>query len=317
MQVIELSYPLSLSKLAVPETGQVLAIGDFDGLHLGHQEVIRQAVETARKQHIPVSVMTFHPHPREVLGHERYSRCLTPLEDKLEMLAKLDVASVYLVHFDLAFAQVTAEEFVTEMLMPLRPDTIVVGFDFAFGNQAKGNADTLCVSGHGRFAVQVVRPFHQNGEKVSSTLIRHCLETGQIEHAARLLGRSYSIKGTVVNGEARGRQIGFPTANLALDGCYVYPVNGVYAVQAEVEGSIYGGVMNLGTKPTFSEGSLVRTFEVHLFDFNREIYGEAMRVEFVSYLRAERKFNSIDELIGQIHNDVEAAKQLLLKQSQV
>jgi riboflavin kinase/FMN adenylyltransferase len=120
-----------------------------------------------------------------------------------------------------------------------------------------------------------------------------------------------------VNGEARGRQIGFPTANLALDGCYVYPVNGVYAVQAEVEGSIYGGVMNLGTKPTFSEGSLVRTFEVHLFDFNREIYGEAMRVEFVSYLRAERKFNSIDELIGQIHNDVEAAKQLLLKQSQV
>jgi riboflavin kinase/FMN adenylyltransferase len=310
MQVIELSFPLYISTLTIPESGQVLAIGDFDGVHLGHREVIRQAVQTAHKQNLPVSVMTFHPHPREVLGHERYTRCLTPLQDKLDMLAELGIGCVYLVQFDLAFAQVTADQFVNEMLLPLRPNTIVVGFDFAFGHQAKGNADTLCESGHGRFAVEVVRPFHQNGEKVSSTLIRRCLEAGQVEQVRQLLGRNYSIKGTVVNGEARGRQIGFPTANLSLDGYYVYPVNGVYAVHALVDGKVFEGVMNIGTKPTFSGDSLIRSFEVHLFDFNRDIYGQSMRVEFVSYLRAERKFSSIDALIEQIGNDAEAAKQI-------
>ncbi|WP_127580704.1 bifunctional riboflavin kinase/FAD synthetase [Paenibacillus koleovorans] len=311
MQVFELCYPLSLYPGTVPEQGQVMAIGDFDGLHHGHREVIRLAVETGRQQSRPVSLMTFHPHPREVLGHDVYARCLTPLPDKLEMLEQLGIDAVYLVRFDPVFAQVTAEQFVTDMLMPLQPSTVVVGFDFAFGHQARGNADSLCEFGHGRFAVQVVRPFHMNEEKVSSTLIRRALEEGSVEHAAELLGRPYSIKGTVVHGDARGRQLGFPTANVQLDYPYVVPAKGVYAVRATVESSQYAGVMNLGTKPTFADGTPVSSFEVHLFDFNRSIYGEKMQVELVTYLRPERKFESIDALIAQIRTDAERARELL------
>lgn len=312
MHIIELTFPLSLLGTNEPVSGQVLAIGDFDGVHLGHREVIRKAVETARQQNLPASVMTFHPHPREVLGHGRYTQYLTPLQDKLATLAEVGIDYVYLVHFNLAFSRISPEQFVTEVLLPLRPETVVVGFDFSFGHQARGNADTLCESGRGRFAVEIVRPFHLDGEKVSSTLIRRCLEEGQVGHARRLLGRHYQFTGTVVTGEARGRQLGFPTANLQLDGAYVIPVNGVYAVRAELDGVSIPGVMNLGTKPTFSDGSLVRTFEVHLFEFNRSIYGEKMKVELVSYLRAERKFGSIDELVDQIQRDVEEAKQILL-----
>ncbi|MFK7694058.1 bifunctional riboflavin kinase/FAD synthetase [Paenibacillus sp. HJGM_3] len=313
MQVIELSYPLSLSRAAGPEAGQVMAIGDFDGVHLGHREVIRKAVETAKQRRVPVSVMTFHPHPREVLGQGRYTHYLSPLEDKLDAFRELGIDYVYLVHFNLAFSQVTAEQFVTEMLLPLGLDTVVVGFDFAFGHQARGNADTLCEWAKGQFVVEVVRPFHLDGEKVSSTLIRRCLEDGHVDHARQLLGRHYQLSGTVIHGDARGRTIGFPTANLQLNGAYVIPVNGVYAVQVNLDGVRYGGVMNLGTKPTFSDGSLVRTFEVHIFDFNQMIYGAKLLVELVSYIRPERKFGSIDELVAQIHLDVETAKGILLR----
>lgn len=312
MHVIELSYPLLLAEIDVPKSGQVMAIGDFDGIHLGHQEVIRKAVESAKQHNLPVSVMTFHPHPRDVLGHARYSQYLTPLQDKLDMLAELGIDYVYLVQFNLAFSQVTAEQFVTQMLLPLRPETIVVGFDFNFGYQAKGNADTLCEWGKGQFAVEVVRPFHHEGEKISSTFIRRCLEEGQVGQARQLLGRNYKLIGTVIHGEARGRQLGFPTANLQLDGSYVIPVHGVYAVKAEIDGATLAGVMNIGMKPTFSDGSLVRSLEVHLFDFNRSIYGERMKVELVAYLRAERKFGSIDELVSQIRRDVEEAKMILM-----
>ncbi|MDF2724363.1 MAG: riboflavin biosynthesis protein RibC, partial [Paenibacillus sp.] len=189
--------------------------------------------------------------------------------------------------------------------------TVVVGFDFRFGHLGAGDPESLRQMAAGRFDVEVVQPFHMTGEKVSSTLIRDCLEQGDLLRVKQLLGRHFALTGTVVHGAARGRQIGFPTANIELDGPYVVPCNGVYAVRLQWAGQSYNGVMNIGTKPTFEGDSTRRTLEAHLFDFSQSIYGEYVTVELISYIRPERKFNSIDELIAQIGRDVNTAKKQL------
>jgi riboflavin kinase / FMN adenylyltransferase len=290
---------------------QVLAVGDFDGVHAGHQEVLRRAVETARKLGLVPSVMTFHPHPREILGHARYKDSLTPLKDKLDLFASLGLEQVYLIRFDERFAQLSPEYFVEEILVPENIQTLVVGFDFTFGHKGAGNADTLGGLAAGRFAVEVVRPFHMFGEKVSSTLIRECLLNGQAEKVGQLLGRPYAIAGTVVTGEGRGRTIGIPTANVEPSDAYVIPGRGVYAVKLQVGGEWFKGVMNIGWKPTFAKVEGQDTLEAHLFDFDRSIYGEAVSVRFISFIRHERKFGSADELISQIHTDMQKAKEIL------
>lgn len=312
MQRIELTYPLSSPVPGMPGADQVMAIGDFDGVHLGHREVIRRAVETARRLRLPASIMTFHPHPREVLGQDMYARYITPPGEKLARFAELGVDVTYVVTFDKAFSQLSPQRFVTEMLFPLRVGTVVVGFDFTFGHKGEGDPDTLCELSGGRFAVEVVRPFYLDGVKVSSTLIRDRLGAGDVRGVARLLGRRYTVTGQVVHGDARGRQIGFPTANVEPDEPYVIPANGVYAVKATVDGIVYAAVMNIGTKPTFSGDAPRRTLEAHLFDFSGSLYGKTITLEFLSFLRQERKFGSVDELVAQIRQDVEQAKQIHL-----
>ncbi|TMV52083.1 bifunctional riboflavin kinase/FAD synthetase [Paenibacillus mesophilus] len=308
MQTITMQYPVSFPLPGMPEGGQVLAIGDFDGLHLGHREVIRRAVETAGKLRLPAAIMTFHPHPREVLGQSKYVRHITPLPEKLALFAEAGVDVAYMMNFDPAFSQISPAQFVEEVLVPLRVGTVVVGFDFRFGHKGSGDPDMLCELAAGRFAVEVVRPYHMDGVKVSSTLIRDHLERGDVARVEHLLGRRYSLTGKVVHGAARGRQIGFPTANIELDGAYVIPMNGVYAVRLDWAGQHYYGVMNIGTKPTFEDSSH-RTLEAHLFDFGHTIYGESVKLELISYIRPEQKFASIDELIAQIGKDVLTAKE--------
>ncbi|MEO3945053.1 bifunctional riboflavin kinase/FAD synthetase [Gorillibacterium sp. CAU 1737] len=310
MHVIELNHPYQPTQELAHSPGLVLAIGDFDGVHQGHREVIRRAISRAAERKLASAVMTFHPHPREVLGREMYRHILTPLPDKLRLMEELGLTYTFLVKFDQAFSQLTPEEFVEQVLVKLNLDTVVVGFDFRFGRGGAGTPDSLATLAHGRFAVEVVRPFQSDGQKVSSTLIRESLTEGQLEQANRLLERPYSISGEVVTGAGRGRTIGFPTANIQPAHKYVIPANGVYVVTAETDSGTYGGVMNIGVKPTFhvDEG---RTLEAHLFDYTGSLYGEKLRVHFHAMLRPEKKFSSAEELIAQIKLDAEEAKSRL------
>ncbi|MBA2937789.1 bifunctional riboflavin kinase/FAD synthetase [Paenibacillus sp. CGMCC 1.16610] len=311
MQIIPISYPIDFDTPSVFVGEQVVAIGDFDGVHLGHREVIGRALLTAKKLNLPTAIMTFHPHPRSVMGQDKYIDLLTPMKEKMEIFASLGVNHTYIVTFDASLMRLSPELFVDQVLDRLGVNSVICGFDFTFGYQGKGNPDSLCELSHGKFSVEVVRPFQMDGEKVSSTLIRESLQQGDINTVTRLLGRPYSISGIVIDGEKRGRQLGFPTANLQLDETYVVPTNGVYAIKASIKGETYKGVMNIGVKPTFATGELKPSFEAHLFDFSQQIYGEQMKVELIAFLRPERKFSSIDELITQIKADAEAAKNKL------
>lgn len=306
MQTVELQYPLQKVE---PNAGpQVLAIGDFDGVHLGHQEVIQRAVQRGVELHMPAAIMTFHPHPRQMLGLDTYTKILTPLAAKQSLLRQLHVNTTYIVNFSETFMRLTPEQFVENILIPLRVNSVFVGFDFTFGHKGAGTPDTLCELAKGRFTVEIVRQFSLHGSKVSSTLVREQLLRGDVREATALLGRPYRLRGTVVHGEARGRTIGFPTANIQVSDPYVIPANGVYAVEARVGSKVYGGVMNIGVKPTFEADLAEPTLEVHLFDFAQEIYGEEVEVSLLAYIRQERKFSSVQELISQIASDADQAR---------
>lgn len=309
MRAITIQYDADFSPQAGSEAGIVLAIGEFDGLHLGHREVISRAVGIAGRLGLQAAVMTFDPHPREVLGQEKYAHHLTPLPQKLELLADSGIDLAYVVRFDAAFAAISPRQFVEDILIRLNVRAVVVGFDFRFGHKGAGDADQMRRLGEGRFEVEIVQPFHLNGMKVSSTTVRACLEAGELGHAEQLLGRRYALTGTVVHGDARGRQIGFPTANIALDAAYFMPCNGVFAASLEWEGKRRFGVVNIGTRPTFEGEAGHRSIEMHLFDFSDSIYDRSVRLELISFIRSERKFASVDELVAQIKQDVRAAKE--------
>lgn len=311
MKIFRIRYPGSPLPLVGMPGEQVLAIGDFDGVHLGHQQVIKRAVQRAELVGKPSAMMTFDPHPRLVLGHSQYEACLTPLTIKLELMRSLGLDYAYVVEFHEQFSKLTPEQFVHEVLQPLGVHSVVVGFDFSFGYQGKGTPDTLVEMGHGQFSVEVVRPFHKEGVKVSSTLVRDHLMNGRVEEANALLGRPYSMRGKVVVGEQRGRKLDFPTANIELDEPYFLPPNGVYAVSVNYKGGRLSGAANLGIKPTFSDQRVKPVLEVHLLDFAGDLYGSILEVEFMSFIREERKFPSIDMLIGQIREDVAQIRYLL------
>ncbi|MFD0680103.1 MULTISPECIES: bifunctional riboflavin kinase/FAD synthetase [unclassified Paenibacillus] len=311
MQSLELAYPIISQSNLSEMRPQVLAIGDFDGVHLGHQEVIKRAIHTAEGLHIPASIMTFHPHPRQVLGQCKYVQLLTPVEEKKRLMEALGVNNMYVVSFNNELMKVSPSDFVENMLIPMKVNTVIVGFDFTFGYLGAGTPDTLCELAQGRFAVEVIRPFHQNGSKVSSTLVREHLLSGNLERANALLGRPYSLNGIVVHGDGRGKTIGFPTANIDLLDPFLIPALGVYAVRVTVDGQTYNSVMNVGKKPTFETNLEQPTLEAHLFEFSQSIYGNQVTVDFISYLRPERKFSGVAELIAQIQRDAEQAKLLL------
>ncbi|MFS0727889.1 bifunctional riboflavin kinase/FAD synthetase [Paenibacillus sp. 1P07SE] len=312
MKTIELSYPLTEQQLDNCALPQTLAIGHFDGVHKGHQQVIRRAVDTARAAGLCPSIMTFHPHPREVLAQEKpYLTYLTPLDDKMALFAELGVEVAYVFRFDLTFAAVSPSHFVEEVLLPLQVKQAVVGFDFSFGHRGEGKAETLRELGGETMAVEVVAPYHMEDEKVSSTLIRKQLALGAVEKVEPLLGRPYRFAGIVQTGDRRGRTIGFPTANVHLIQPYVLPRLGVYAVRATTGDATYAGVMNLGFKPTFNDPGGAPTAEVHIFDFEGDLYGKELQVACCHFIREERKFGSVDELIAQIGADAEQARRLL------
>ncbi|MGZ4163980.1 MAG: bifunctional riboflavin kinase/FAD synthetase [Tumebacillaceae bacterium] len=286
----------------------VMAVGNFDGIHIGHQQLIGKAKEIAALSGLPASVLTFYPHPRQVLGKGSYANLLTPFDEKMRVLRELGVQIVYVVDFTMEFAAQTAEEFVHRFLAALNPQTVVVGFDYAFGRGGKADASQLKkLAEQVGIYVEIEGAVNRYGEKVSSTLIREKLSYGDMRLVHELLGRPYLVCGRVIHGEKRGRLLGFPTANIELEEMYSLPKNGVYLVRLQVQNNWFAGVMNIGTKPTFHD-TTHRSIEVHLLHFEGDLYGQAVRVEVLDFLRDEKKFFSVDELIAQITADVQEAQ---------
>jgi riboflavin kinase / FMN adenylyltransferase len=292
--------------------GGVVAIGNFDGIHLGHQFVIAKAGELARSAGVPHAVLTFEPHPRSVFQPNAAPFRLTPFRVKAELLSGLGVALLYNLHFDLEFAALSAGDFVRQVLVGgLGLREAIVGYDFVFGHRRQGNAALLTQMGKALgFGVTIVQPVQQGSEIYSSTRIRNLLVEGKPRHAAALLGRPWEIDGRVEPGDRRGRTIGFPTANLDLAD-YLRPAAGVYAVRAAIgpDGAWLDGVANFGRRPTFGGDDL--RLEVHLFDFAGELYGRHLRVALVDYLRPEQKFAGVDALKAQIAADAARARAIL------
>ncbi len=295
--------------------GSVVALGNFDGVHLGHQAVISEAGRQARKIGADFTVMTFEPHPRLLFQPDLPPFRLTPFRVKIRLIEELGADTSLMQHFDAAFAAHTAEQFVTDLLVGhLGVKGVVVGHDYVFGQKRKGNPDFLRSMGEKLgFAVTVVKAAAtEEGEIYSSTRVRQHLTEGRPRDAARLLGRPWEIEGRVEHGDKRGRTIGFPTANLGLED-YQRPATGVYAVRVGLGAGHdwiwHNGVANFGHRPTFDKTD--ELLEVHILDYSGDLYGRHVRVQMLDYIRPEQKFLGIDDLKKQIDLDALKARTLL------
>lgn len=299
----------SISELSRLRGPIFTAIGVFDGVHLGHQAVISTSAAHAREAGGTPVVVTFDPHPAKVLRPEKAPHLLTATQHKIALIRELDVAHLLVVQFDRAFAETPPEEFVRQLVQHAKPlREICVGHEWSFGRKRAGNLALLQKLGaENQFNVVGIKPVAVNGTVVSSTAIREAVEKGELARAAEMLGREYTILGTVKKGAQLGRTLGFPTANLSAHS-EQFPPNGVYAAEATLNGAVLRGVVNLGYRPTIDQAKPERLLELHLFDLNRDIYGQDVEVRFLRYLRAEQKFGSLDDLKAQIARDVEAAR---------
>ena len=288
-----------------------LAIGVFDGLHVGHQAVIGCALESARQSSGHAVVVTFDPHPVRVLRPEKAPRLLTSTRHKVKLIEKLGVDAVLLLEFTLEFSKTAPEIFIEKLAQAAQHlNQICVGQEWTFGANRSGSIRLLeKMAPKLGFQVASVAPILVDQRVVSSTLIRSAVEGGDLQSAAKYLGRDFTILGTVTEGQQLGRRLGFPTANLQAHN-ELFPPDGVYAAKAWFREQEYGGVVNIGIRPTIENESGERTLELHLFDFDQQIYGEDIEVAFVQYLRAEQKFAGVDELRGQIRRDAELARQI-------
>jgi riboflavin kinase/FMN adenylyltransferase len=288
--------------------GCVLTIGNFDGVHLGHQEVLRQVSERAKDLGLPSTVMTFEPQPLELFAKDKAPARLTRLRDKFVQLSKLDIERLLCINFNHRFATQSPQSFIRDLLVErLGVKFLVVGDDFCFGNQRKGNFAMLQQAGE-EFGFDVVstQSFCLQQLRVSSTAIREALAQDKLAAAAQMLGRDYSISGRVSHGRKLGRTIGFPTANIPLKRC-VSPVSGVYTVEVlGLAEQAIGGVANIGNRPTVN--GVRQQLEVHLFNFKANLYGKQLEIVLLDKIRDERKFESFDALKQQIELDAEAAR---------
>lgn len=309
MEIIHLSYPIHVKPTS--KTGPLsLALGFFDGVHKGHQHVIGEAMEQAKRQGIKSAVMTFDPHPSLVLGGRKEEVFyITPMQQKMEILEEMGVDYCFIVRFTSEFAKLSPEEFVDIFVKGLGVKHVTAGFDFSFGSKGKGDMALMKRVGEGFYKVTVIDKQEAGDEKISSTRIRELLKQGAVEQVCYLLGRPFRVIGTVVNGDKRGRTIGFPTANVEPELGAIVPSRGVYAVRIRVQDQYHNGVCNIGYKPTFNNPDVKKqVIEVHILDFDKSIYGEMVEVEWHERIRDEQKFSGIDELKTQIQRDKETAE---------
>jgi riboflavin kinase/FMN adenylyltransferase len=302
------------TKLNDLNTGKTwLTIGSFDGVHRGHQELINKLVEGAHANDAQAVVLTFHPHPSEVLRKKNDPFYLTGQEDKFELLELLGVDHCVSMKFDLTVASYTAQYFIQLLTESMKLERLIVGNDFALGRGRMGDVSTLSKIGEIRgFTVDVLNHVEFNGQTISSSQIRSLISAGNLENVNQFLGRNYSISGIVSHGDERGKTLGFPTANIAVSQKRLLPKPGVYACNTIIDGVTHNSVANIGYRPTFNLPDPVLQLEVHILDFNSDIYGQYVQVAFVKYIRGEIKFNSVDELKEQISLDVLTAREVLL-----
>lgn len=292
----------------------VLAIGVFDGVHLGHQELITTAVNKAKSRNGQAIVMTFVPHPVKVLKPEIYMPYIVTIPHRMKLIGGLGVAVCVIVHFTNRFANLTPESFIKRYLVErIRPEEILVGEEFRFGRGRSGTVNTFREAGlkYG-FAVSPMKPVNSANEKIGSTTIRKLIASGQIAEAGRFLGRFVSILGKVKKGDGRGRKLGFPTANIILNGEVLPPV-GVYAALVKFENQMYKAMANIGRRPSFKSVNSPITLEVHIFDFTGNIYGKEILVEFIEKIREEEIFDDKEFFISRLKKDAMISSQILSK----
>jgi riboflavin kinase/FMN adenylyltransferase len=299
-----------------PAGGSIVTIGVYDGVHLGHRALLARVTAMANDLGSTAAVVTFDPHPATVVRPESAPKLLTALDQRLELLATTGVDLTLVIPFDEARSQESAEDFVREVLADcLRARAVVVGHDFHFGHRRRGNVPLLqgmgAELGFDVLGLTLV-PDPAEGEVVSSTRIRNLLVGGDVRAAAGLLGRPHEVRGIVEKGDERGRELGFPTANVAIPAGILLPADGVYAGWYQrPDGSVLPAAINLGRRPTFYDDAEESLLEAHLLDFSGDLYGERARVSFVERLRDEVRFDTVDALVAQMHDDVGAVRQSL------
>ena len=291
-------------------SGTVATMGNFDGIHLGHQTLVRNTVEESQRLGYPSTVLTFEPHPLKVLAPERAPALILSYEDKMALLQSLGVDIVVAQRFDLQFASIAADEFVCRFLVDrLKIKKLWVGRDLRFGQGRKGGTDNLLRLAPGAgFEVGVLDPILLDGIRISSSRIRQLVEEGRVDEVRPMLGRYHFVSGRIVRGHRRGQKLGFPTANIATETECV-PLKGIYATLIQVKDKQWLSVSSVGVNPTFGDGP--RTVESFILDFDGDIYGERVKLAFVQRIRNEKKFVLVKDLIGQMDEDVKRAKALL------
>jgi riboflavin kinase/FMN adenylyltransferase len=287
-----------------------VGIGVFDGVHLGHMKILERVVEYAKTYGLASKVMTFSPHPDYILSPQNAPLLLMDLETRVSLIREAGIEKVYVQPFTAEYARMEPEDFVKDVLLKdLKAKIVVVGFDFIFGKDGRGNTELLAdLCGRHGIMVDVVSSVHVDGQVIASTRIRDMLASGYVSGAKVMLGRRYALKGTVVKGYGRGRALGYPTANLAVSDMVVVPKDGVYAVLVSYGAQRYFGVCNIGSNPTFGVGK--RSVEVHILDFCGSLYDQVLHVEFLEYLRDEAVFQNEEGLRMQIKSDIEQAREL-------
>ena len=292
----------------------MVTLGNFDGVHLGHQQIFKRVKEEASKVHGEGMVITFEPHPLKVLVPERFLPLLTPFRKKVMLIEKSGIETVLCIDFTLAFSELTPFEFIKNILVEkVKVKKVIIGYNYHFGKGQKGDAQTLKEAGKVfDFEVEVVEPLKVGQTIVSSSKIRGLIQRGEIEEASILLGRDYPIIGKVVEGAKRGQTLGFPTANLEISD-ELYPKTGVYAVEVIWHQQHFNGLANVGLNPTFlpeqtRKGKPI-SFEVFILNFNRDLYGEEIQVDFIRRIRDEVRFDSPSRLINQIQKDIQWAQE--------
>ncbi|MEK7263217.1 MAG: bifunctional riboflavin kinase/FAD synthetase [Bacteroidota bacterium] len=290
----------------------VVTVGTYDGIHLGHQQIFREVVTRAQKRNAKSVFVTFEPHPKEVI-QQKPIRLLTTLNERVEQFRQWLPDVIWVVNFTYDFSRLSPKEFYEKYIVKnLRVAEVVEGYDHMFGRDRKAGIEELQAMGKEfQFDVHIVSPVMSDGTEVSSTKIRHLLDDGNVTQANKFLGRAYTFSGEIIHGDGRGVTIGFPTANIKVGAMNkLIPAGGVYTVRAIIDGLAYYGMMNIGTNPTFSENG-TQSFEVHLFNTDKDFYTKEITIQLLKRLRAEKKFSTAEELVAQLHNDKEESLHLI------
>lgn len=292
-----------------------LTIGVFDGIHRGHREIIQKLTADAHANHAPAALLTFEPHPASVLSGQEI-KCLTTPDERAELLAALEMDIVITQRFTRDLSTVSAFEYMSQLKQALGVGHLLIGYDFALGKGREGNAQRLTEIGKELgYTVEVIHAVSDESGVISSTEIRKLVSTGNVAEAANLLGYNYSLRGEVIHGDGRGRRINIPTANIDYPKQKVTPPNGIYVCWAHIGTEKYMAAANIGFNPTFTPDKTTPSLEAHLLDFSGDIYGRDVKLEFVTRVRDELKFNSVDALLERIWDDIRITREMLSKKS--